>query len=118
LNTKLDLRFDSATRKVLEIELAVKASPVVKFIRGIFDQDTANDIDRKTDTDGLKVLVLHSFHTCHQLNISCYQSSKHTVAFQYLKGAIIPQMAPWWLLEKKDSTFRTHCISNALHSAS
>jgi hypothetical protein len=45
LNTKLDLRFDFATPKVLEIELAVKATSVVKFIPGIFDQDTANGMD-------------------------------------------------------------------------
>ena len=41
---QLDLYFDFKT-KLLNIELAVKASSVVKFIRSIFDQDTANGMD-------------------------------------------------------------------------
>jgi hypothetical protein len=42
--------------------------------------------DRKTDSDGLKMLALHSFRTCLQLHTSFYQYDDHTVAFQYLKG--------------------------------
>jgi hypothetical protein len=44
LYTKLDLCFDFKT-KLLIIESVVKASSVVKLIRSIFDQETANGMD-------------------------------------------------------------------------
>ena len=42
--------------------------------------------DHKMDTDALKALVLHSFHTCHRLHILCYWGREHTAAFRHLKG--------------------------------
>ena len=43
--------------------------------------------DHKKDNDGLKALVLRSFHTCLQLHTPFYQSNEHTVAFLCKKGA-------------------------------